>query len=362
VEVHRFVRGLAPIAAVALLAAPGVARPGVLGSAAPPWDPPTCRDRAAAAGVPASTAWYRLDGVLDASGTLAGQRLTLGLIGGRARMLALPPESFASGPVGGRVLVGDDDGSRSRVRLLDVPRGCATEIATESAVIRGGLLSPDLGTIWEHRVDRGTRADLGVWRRSTTTGAATRVLAGLTADDRHGPTFATELRRAPDGRLAVSSCGELACRTRIVDPASGQVDAVDATGPALGVVDGGLLAYSDCPGYPCPALEVDPATGRREVVEPAAGPAAVAGIDDATLVIDDGDALVILDVRGRGRRLVGGAAGLTPVRGGSGASSGADLPPGWVLLAAGGRLGDPSTARALDARASAAHPLTEVRP
>ena len=73
-----------------------------------------------AIGAEAGAAWYRLDPVLDEHGSLAGQRLTVGLVGGPARHLDLAPESFVSGPVGGVVLVGDDDGTESRLRLLDV--------------------------------------------------------------------------------------------------------------------------------------------------------------------------------------------------------------------------------------------------
>ena len=101
-EVLRFARALVPLAAVALLGPTGVARPPVLETADPPWDPPACRAAVAARPSSAGPAWFRMDAVLDAAGTLTGQRLTLGVVGGRARLLVLPPESFASGPVRGR--------------------------------------------------------------------------------------------------------------------------------------------------------------------------------------------------------------------------------------------------------------------
>ena len=127
-------------------------------------------------------AWFRLEAVLDPGGTLVGQRLTAGPVAGSSRTLALPPESFASGPVGGRVLVGDDDGTVSVLRLLDVARGCWTVVAREPAVIRGAVLAPDGASSWEHRVDRASRADLGVWRRTLSGGPAVRVLPGLAVD------------------------------------------------------------------------------------------------------------------------------------------------------------------------------------
>ena len=222
-EVLRFARALVPLAAIALLGPTGVARPPVLETADPPWDPPACRAAVAARPPSGGVAWFRMDAVLDAAGTLTGQRLTLGVVGGRARLLALPPESFASGPVEGVVLVGDDDGSRSRMRAIDPAGGCASTIAVEASVIRSAVLDTDLGATFEHRVDRATRADLGVWRRATRGGTAVRLLPGLAPDARHGRTFSTDLRWASDGRLAVASCGEVACRTRIVDTATGRV-------------------------------------------------------------------------------------------------------------------------------------------
>ena len=107
--------------------------------------------------------------------------MTLGRIGGRERHLDLSPESFASGPVDGRVVVGDDDGATSELRIIDVGRGCATVVAREADVIRGAVLSAGDGTIWEHRVDRATRTDLGVWRRGPGGSPAVQVLPGAGA-------------------------------------------------------------------------------------------------------------------------------------------------------------------------------------
>ena len=129
-EVLRFARALVPLAAIALLGPPGVASPATGGAADPPWEPPVCRGGVAAPAEGRGVAWFRTDGVLDGTGTLAGQRVTLGLVGGTARRVDLPAESFAAGPARGVVLVGDDDGTRSRLRAFDPTRGCATTIAS----------------------------------------------------------------------------------------------------------------------------------------------------------------------------------------------------------------------------------------
>ena len=357
-EVLRFARALVPLAAVALLGPTGVARPPVLETADPPWDPPACRAAVAARPSSAGPAWFRMDAVLDAAGTLTGQRLTLGVVGGRARLLVLPPESFASGPVRGVVLVGDDDGSRSRLRALDPAGGCASTIAMEASVIRSAVLDTDLGATFEHRVDRATRADLGVWRRATRGGTAVRLLPGLASDARHGRTFSTDLRWASDGRLAVASCGEVACRTRIVDTATGGVVSTSGTGPVLGVAESRVIAYDVCPGFPCGVSAVDPVTGASESIVAGAGPASVGG---RSLVFERDGHLASLDVRTRIATDVAASAGYETVGDGSAARAGVDRPHGSVLLESVGRPPDPSTVRLLDPAASVIETL-EVQP
>ncbi|HEY4751868.1 MAG TPA: hypothetical protein VIH37_01195, partial [Candidatus Limnocylindrales bacterium] len=258
-------------------------------------------------------AWYRIDPLLDASGTLSGQRLVVGR--GAARWSAdLPPESFASGPVGGRVLVGDDDGNRSRLRAFDTALGCWTSLGEEGNVIRSALLTAP-GVLYEHRVDRMTRRDLGVWRRAIGAGAAPATLAlpGLAASAGDGPTYSTSLLAGGDGRLVVGSCGEHTCRTRVLDPASGSVAAVEGIGPALAVSGQQLVALAVCDALPCP--------------------------------------LVAVDLRTRASRHLAASLvpGLEPVPATSTADSGIEAPPGDMALAPGGRVDDPSAVRLIDA-------------
>jgi len=342
VESMRWIRGLVPLAAVALMGAGAGARPDAFGVTGQSWEPPPC----AAAGPPgaageASTgrgdpAWYRLDGMLDDSGTLVGQRLTVGVAGGAERRLDLPPESFASGPVDGVILVGEDDGLRSRLSLLDVGRGCVTHLADETAVIRSALLAPDGSAAWEHRVDRSTRADLGVWRRPFDGRPARRRLLAVPPDERYGRTFATELRLAPDGRVAVTSCGEIACRTRLLDAESGRVTTIGPTGPVIGVAeDGSVVAQARCAALPC-AIVAAKADGRVTTLVPVAGRAAMAG--NRVVFETAGHGIEALDLRTGSIAAVQGD-GLIPLGAGSKATAGADHGPDDVLLARAGVLG-----------------------
>ncbi len=353
--------GLTPLAVLGALVATGLGRPPMLSAAAPPWQPPQCPAVVPAAGPAIATAWYRLDSNLDATGTLEGRRLTLGRIGGRERHLDLQAESFASGPVDGRVLVGDDDGSMSELRIIDIGRGCATVVAREADVIRDAVLSPGDGTIWEHRVDRATRADLGIWRRDPDPGPAVRVLPGMVPDDRYGPTFSTELRLTDDDRLTVSSCGELACRNRILDPATGHVASVEATGQMLGMHGSTVIAAGVCHGYPCPIVAVDIETGERTIVVGDAGPAIVGGIGSHVVVYGASSGqLEAIDLDTGRHSPVAGSAGLLPVLNGSSATSGSSVPAGDLLVAPGGLVSDPGDARALNPLTSAFDTIEEA--
>jgi hypothetical protein len=363
VELVRCLAGTGTLAVLALAGALGAARPPVLAGVDRPWEPPPCLEGAAAGAASESVAgpaWYLLDPVLDDSGTLTGQRLTMGLVGQPARHVDLPAESSVSGPVMGSVLVSEDDGTESRLRLLDAVRGCETVLARERSVIRGALLEPDGTTVWEHRVNRATRADEGVWRRQVGGDAAMRVLGGMPPDERFGPTFLTELSWLADGRLGVASCGEHACRVRVLDPATGVTARFEGTGPLLGVRGDVGVVLGTCTGLPCPIETVALRTGRRTTLVEGAGAAAMG---DGVLVFEapDGSVAALDTVNGR-RGDVTVDRGLLPVRRTSSSTSGAETPAGSLLLSPGGRLDHPSDGRRLDPATRTVDLLEEVAP
>jgi hypothetical protein len=337
------------LAAVAALARP--APPGVLAAARPlPVD--ACAQVASVGGSVAgvgASAWYRLDAMLDANGTLVGRRLTAGR--GAARWTAeLPPESFASGPVGGRVLVGDDDGYRSRLRTLDTARGCWSVVGTESSVIRSALFTADASGLYEHRVDRATRRDLGVWQRDAAAPDASRqILPGLDANQVLGPTFSTTLLTADDGRLAVSSCGERACRTRVLDPSTGATTMTDGTGPATGVVGGQLVASEACTGLPCPIRVIDLASGGTSNLGPAMGSAVSAPGGSGLVVLPGEQGLRVARADDPTRTVdVPASSGLAPIPRTSTSETGFEAPRDLVAVAPGGSAADPSLVRLLN--------------
>ena len=324
----------------------GLFGPGASGAEEVAWTPPECpaatvRPPAGRVTEPAqaASAWYRVEPRLDGGGAQVAQRVLLpGGAGRPARSIDLASESFAAGPFGGQVLTGSDDGRGSRLRLVDLAAGCARTLATERDVIRRATIDPAGAAIYEFRVDRRTRADLGVWRRPLDGSPAKGVLAPMPPDARFGRTFSTELTWSIGAdQLVVQSCGAAACRTRVFDPRTGATTLVDdpGLGELVGVADGRIVAYEVCRGLPCPIVSVDLASRSRTVLAEAAGLAVLA--DDGTgarIVHEDGyagpDDLRVVDLLGveRGRSELANGTRLVPAA--ARGLAGVGLPPGWV--------------------------------
>ena len=333
--------------AVAALGGIALIASTTLGSPGRTWTPEACIGAPRIGDAEPGT-WLRIDPVLDA-GTRTGQRVVLGRAGQRGtRALDLDAESFAAGPFGGTTLIGTDDGRQSRLSLVDAARNCAWGLVASDDVIRTATMAADGASLFETRVDRRTRADLGVWRRALDGSMKpTRVLAAIAADERFGRTWTTDFVWSEDGQsLAVQSCGEISCRVRVLDPRDGSVRLV--ADPALADVVGldgeRLVAHGACRGLPCPLLSVDIVTGSTLVLDPAAGQAVLSrDADGRTVVVHEvgagGDHLRVVGLDGReprllegdpdGRRLVAG-----PARSGSGAEHARD----WILFGPDGRL------------------------
>lgn len=342
--------------------APGIAAVGALvviasttlGARSPDWDPPDCQGPVRPAVEPIG-AWYRIDPVL-ADGARSGQRLTLGRAGGGSpQHLQLAAESFASGPQGGSVLVGTDDGVASALTLFDLGAGCRWDLATAPDVIRHATVSPDRQAILEHRVDRRTREDLGVWRRPLDGGAPVRLVAPPQADPRFGPTWRTELSWSADGlMLVVESCGEVACRFRLVgdDGGAPRIVANPSIGGLVGLVGDRLVAHGACRGLPCPLLSIDVGTGRTSLLGRSAGRAVIGrdALGRPAVIHElgaDGHAIRVVGIDGRERAVLEVAPDQHRLVANPAWSGGAvEHAPDWIVFGPDGRLPVDGSSRA----------------
>ena len=289
---------------------------------------------------------YRIDPQLAADGALAGQRVEVGTAARTTITLELPPESFAAGPFGDVVLIGSDDGRRSTVRAVDATSGCVWPVATETDVVRRATLDSSGTSAFEFRVDRATRADLGVWRRQLRGGPVLRVLPPLTVDDRWGPTFTTELSWSTQGDvLVVQSCGATSCRTRLLEVATDRVRSIETEGQGeiIGLAGHRLIGYAACRGLPCAIRSTDVTTGETAILAPAAGLARLVATDAGPrLVHETGDEdhrrLAVVDpASGESRPVATDARGLHVVPASVRAAGETRVPPGWLLLTPDGR-------------------------
>jgi hypothetical protein len=253
----------------------------------------------------------------------------------------LPAESFAAGPFGHVVLVGADDGRSSTLRLIDATTGCATTVANGKDVIRRATLDGRAFALYEFRVDRATRADLGVWRR--TLGGRNddvRVIEPLGADERYGATFSTEFSWSDGGdELAVQSCGQTMCRTRVLQTSRGVVRTIETEdqGELIAFARGRLVTYGACRGLPCAIHSFDALTGDDELLAISAANARAVRFADGVRIVHDavgaGPALRIVDPASGAATVAVGPSNvvLEPTETRSGIAI--DAPDGWVPIA-----------------------------
>ncbi len=318
-------------------------------------------------------AWWKSAERLDSAGTLLGRRLSVGLSGGTAARAAtatgaattggldLPPESFVSGPVDGLIVVATDDGSRSTVRILSAAAACGMVIHETAAVVRTAIIDRHDHSVLAYLIDRSTRADLGTWRLAIAPAAATeaRLVAPPLGELARsvGTVWGTGLLLDTQGnQLAVQSCTDLGCLTRIFDlshpgAAPTVIHGIDE-GPMLGFAGSTVVTWAACPGYPCAILAWDAGasagTPGRRVLAAAANAAAMTA-DGRRLVAvqadEPGTQPVEIDPRtGQLSHLRGLASGLRPLVTGASATSGLEVAANEIAIGPGAPDGSAASA------------------
>jgi hypothetical protein len=301
------------------------------------------------------TWWKTIDSV-DASGALVNRQLFLGEGTAAAANAQLPVESSVSGPIDGLVVVTSDDGRHSTIVLVDVASRCSLTIDDRADVVRNAIIDPHDGAVFAHVVARDTRADLGTFRIARTGSAWSATLAagpltGALATE-VGQVFGTGLAVDAGSRhLAVQSCTDLACLTRVFDLSKpGATPAIvrgQDQGPLLGFAGKDPIAWAACLGNPCAIDAWDVATGHARQL--AAGADAAGLTRDgrrlvAMLASTTGSALAEIDAAtGRSTRLRGLPSGASPLGTGPSASAGLEVADDEVAIAIPG--GDPVALR-----------------
>ena len=194
----------------------------------------------------------------------AGQRLSLGLGGrpGRHGRWSSPasrsrPARSVASSWSARMTV-----CASRLHAVDVARRLRLgRRATTADVIRRATIDPAGHVVYETRVDRATRADLGVWRvRSMEPVSARRVLPPLPA---RRPLRSHVLDDVHLGRDRPTPRGPVVRRGRLPDagPRPGRrgasLDRDDLGSDPIGLDEDRLVTYAACRGLPCPIVATD---------------------------------------------------------------------------------------------------------
>ena len=202
--------------------------------------------------------WWRITDTLDANGELVGRTLFAGRAAKTTLTMALATESMARGPVGGMLIVSNDDGHASEVRLVDIAKGCSWLIHRDANVVRSAIFDASAGFGYAHLVQRETRQDLGVYQLSggDPDAALHQIVEPLAAQADLGPIWATELRLNEDGSsLAVQSCSDQGCLTRVVALGGfGKPIVVvrgERQGSIIGFAGDRIVTWSFCAGMPC---------------------------------------------------------------------------------------------------------------
>lgn len=217
-----------------------------------------------AGGETASTADLKVEPAMS-NGVFTGRRLIVQPRAGLPSQIALPAESFVAPPIGDVVVYGSHKSATgSEVRAISLQDGCHALLARPDHVVRSAVLDPSGKALYVHAVSAIDRRDMGVTRHDLSSGTRGVVVAPPSASDAIGPTFATELRWSVEGdALAVQSCGYSACRTRVLDVATGEVQAFDNPphGQLVGLTAGTIYALEAGHSAPCSLLAIDRAGG-----------------------------------------------------------------------------------------------------
>jgi hypothetical protein len=252
--------------------------------------------------------------------------------------------AFASGPAGGLVAYAMDDGTTSRVHLVDVATGETRRVLESTQAMVAGMIHPSADALYLLSGDRRShearlvRVDLD---GAGVVGEPVE-LPGLASIDALSP-FGL-LHGTPDGsRLVLERCAD-SCAYRVISLAAPgeRIHEPDGTGVIVGMGNTTLLAQASTWTSEIKRFFlVDLASGAATAVEPEAEQATlVEGPTGSLVVIERHGTISVLDpATGALRQLELGEdlpflVRLVPEP----ERQGLPLPPGWIVLGDEGRI------------------------
>jgi hypothetical protein len=165
---------------------------------------------------------------------------------------------MARGPLAGLLVVTNDDGRTSEVRIVSIAAGCSWLVHRDANVVRSAILDPVAGVVYAHLVQRETRRDLGIFKLAggDTDADLARILEPLAPQAELGPIWATELRLGADGTaLAVQACSDRGCLMRVVSLNAFGTPVTVVRGAGQGSIIGfageRIITWGFCAGMPC---------------------------------------------------------------------------------------------------------------
>jgi hypothetical protein len=289
--------------------------------------------------------WWRLTDSLDADGTLVGRTLFAGRAAKTTLTLSLGTESMARGPIAGLLLVTNDDGRSSELRLVSVADGCSWLVHRDANVLRSAILDPGTGVVYAHLVQRETRTDLGVFQAAggDPDAALGRIAEPLAPQGDLGPIWATELRLDAAGTaLAIQSCSDQGCLTRVVSLKAFGMPATivrgDGQGSIIGFAGDRLVTWAFCAGMPCGVQAWTAGAHKPAFITEQAVGAGLTRDGRYLLVVSDGSGRAIrFDLASNAASVVKGvSAGEVPLAMNVTATAGLDVADDEVGLASNG--------------------------
>jgi hypothetical protein len=196
--------------------------------------------------------------------------------------------SSVSGPVGTDVVVANDDRAQTSVFVVSATDGMQTNLFVTPDLVPAATLSWDGATVYYVKADRTSGADAGLWSRPRAGGPDTQLVPGPLGEpigDPFGDVTVWWLTLSPDGKtLVVQWCrGGVACRTHLVDLATGDRREATGAGWPIGITDAAFVA-NGVPPHDTGLVAVDLSTGEVLTIVGSQNPAQVVRVGSEWLL------------------------------------------------------------------------------